>query len=121
MTTTTMSHFGKTQDLEPETNRVHRNGLIWVLILNALDLLTTYVALHFGAREGNPWLVWLVETKMIFVVKAVVVGGACYALFRKAKGDHATAFMTAAIWWVAGIYSLVVFMNVLTAIKYAGS
>lgn len=119
--TTTLQHFGKTQDIVPETNRIHRNGLIWVLILNALDLLTTYVAIHFGAQEGTPWLKWLVETKMIFVVKAVVVGGACYGLHLKAKGTQATAFMNAAIWWVAGIYSLVVFMNILTAIKYAGS
>lgn len=117
--TTLMTHFGKTQELAPEINRVHRNGLIWVLLLNALDLVSTYVAIHFGAQEGNPWLKWMVETKMIFILKATVVGGACYSLYRKAKGGTSTAFMVASIWWVVGVYSLVVFMNIFTAIKYA--
>ncbi len=51
--------------------------LTGVAVLQVADLVTTVVALQAGAREGNPFMVWLIAeagTLGLFVVKAALAG-----------------------------------------------
>lgn len=54
------------------------SGSLWLLfallvVLQALDLLTTYLALAGGAREGNPMLRGLMFTPLAPVLKALAL------------------------------------------------
>lgn len=56
----------------------HTSSSLWLLfallvVLQALDLLTTYLALAGGAREGNPMLRGLMFTPIAPVLKALAL------------------------------------------------
>lgn len=89
--------------------------LSWILlvILNLLDIWTTYEALEMGGTEINPfssWLIdhgWLVEFK---VLSLVVLGLVCLRVIRKRTPAQIRRFVKA-MWVVTVVYVLVVSWN----------
>src|SRR5262245_27509929 len=41
------------------TQRARFAAVVTIAVLNALDLLTTYIAIGLGAHEGNPLVAWI--------------------------------------------------------------
>lgn len=76
-------------------------------MLNALDLLTTHLALQRGGIEGNPIAQALLDGDLLGPAKlALVVATAAGAYY-----GRSTLRLVNAAWFVAGLYALVIVSN----------
>ena len=81
-----------------------------IVVLNVLDIITTRLALAGGATEGNPLASLFVHHLPIFVAIEVLLP-ALVALRMWVMSERTPPMLLAAMWWVAGVYSLVVVIN----------
>jgi len=89
--------------------RTHFHAIVAVAVLNALDLLTTKIALDRGAVEGNPLAELLLRYPAVLVGAKVFLCGCLLAA--AVLHRRVTASQVAAAWFVVGVYSLVVVLN----------
>ncbi len=87
-------------------------------LLNAADIVTTFVALHHGAHEANPVLSpsihhWIVP----IALKAGIVGAATWAALKIPA--HKMHRAIAQYWCVVGVYAMVVVSNLLVIHAHA--
>jgi hypothetical protein len=79
-----------------------------LVILNALDIVTTMHVLAAGGTEGNPVMAPIVESPWRFIlVKALALGAV--AIFVDGQGQSRT--VRTALWTVVLVYSYVVLHN----------
>ena len=95
------------------TIRLVALGLL--VVLNALDILTTEAFLRAGVKEGNPIAVAAVEGGWMIYVKAVLLLGLGVRFARR----RPTLGSTCVAWFVVGIYCMVVYVN-LMVLRAAG-
>jgi hypothetical protein len=99
----------------PQTadERLHRAwrmaGVVVLMVLNALDLLTTYAFLDRGVEEANPIAERLLQTGTAGPLKAAILIALGWSVWR-GKPKIAS---TCAIWLVNGVYVTVVLVNLL--------
>lgn len=96
--------------------RSYITGVIVVLVLNILDVVSTYAALDVGASELNPIADWLIDTNLLLPVKLAVCG-TVLLIALKLHEKHFVRRMASSMWWLAGVYSIIVFLNTLTYIQ----
>ncbi len=105
---------------EPETATVPSSlvvtAAVAIVALNLLDILTTQLALAAGASEGNPIASLFVHHFPIFVAIKVLVPG-MVALRMYVIRTKATPMLLAAMWWVVGVYSMVITINALHLLR----
>jgi hypothetical protein len=91
-------------------------AVIWIVTLQVLDVVTTYVAIKWcGAEEGNPATKWLVESYAIVVAKLVV----CFGIIRFAIKAPPSVMTLALSWVVVGMYLMVIIFNTMNIIRAA--
>jgi hypothetical protein len=95
--------------------RVHWRGAITLLILNILDIITTYWALSIGAVEGNPIALFLITWQLLIPLKLL---GCFTAIWLSRKMTSIEGMSVAGIWFAVGVYSLVIVLNTLMIISY---
>jgi hypothetical protein len=84
-------------------------GLLVLALLQVADLVTTKFAIHGGAIEANPISRALIAHGAINAAK---FGALALLAFSTAK-SRPRVITAVAIWFVAGIYSMIVFSNLL--------
>lgn len=94
----------------------YRIAAVAILLLNALDLVTTYAAFSKGAEELNVISAFFIEHSflgipLIFYTKGLICGGICFGAWWVPKHKYVSLMSITAAWWVAGVYSLVVVLN----------
>jgi hypothetical protein len=87
-----------------------------IVALNVLDIITTRLALVDGATEGNPLAALFVNNLPLFVTIKLVLPG-LVALRMWSIRDTATPMLLAAMWWVVGVYSMVITINALHVLR----
>lgn len=101
--------------------RTHRTlrlvALGLLVVLNALDILSTEAFLRAGVEEGNPLAVAAVEGGWMIYVKAALLIGLGYRFVRRPP----TLGSTCVVWCVVGIYCTVVYVNLLVLRTVGGS
>jgi hypothetical protein len=90
-------------------------GLVVLLILNVLDVATTYYCLSRGALELNPLASFLIESKLLvpskmLVLTALIVG--CWS-----SGKKLTVPALCGLWFVVGVYALAITLNTVHVVK----
>lgn len=96
-----------------ETDKLRKYYLVaavLLLILQVGDLATTFYALSHGASELNPLAKFLIDTHLIIPSKLLIVGLIIWGA-AKNKVEHLWSVCT--IWFITGLYTMVVFMNLL--------
>ena len=89
--------------------RTHLHAVIAIAALNALDLVTTKLALDRGATEGNPVAAFMLTYPGLLIASKVLL---CAGLLAGALlHREITQRLLAAAWFVPGVYSLVVVLN----------
>jgi hypothetical protein len=89
-----------------------------IVLLNAIDIVTTYVAIDMGADEGNPIVAWMISNRLVIVVKAAVCAGiVASAVVARRRGRRVTLAELSLAWFVVGVYTLVVVLNSITVIS----
>ena len=84
--------------------------ILALVALNLADIVTTTLALHNGAHEGNPLMKPVAGSILLLVlVKCLVIGGLVAAL--KAQPSPRRALLRAQ--FAVGVYSMVVLSNLL--------
>lgn len=83
---------------------------ILLLALQVGDIASTYYALNHGANELNPIAQFLIDTHLIIPSKILIVG---MIIWGAAKDRIKHLWSVCAIWFIAGLYTMVVFMNLL--------
>lgn len=107
-----------------EAARVVRTSAVTVaalaiVILNLFDVLTTRIALTNGAAEGNPIASLFVDHLWLFLaIKVVVPVGVALRMLK--IRERTTPMLLAAMWWVVGVYSLTIVVNVLGILRRTG-
>lgn len=103
------------------TDTVLRSARNWglgiLVLLNVLDIATTYVALHHGALEGNPIARSIIGHGFGWVIfsKALMLAFLAYCVVRIDTKQKVSSAMTAlAVWTVVGAYLMVVTTNFAT-------
>lgn len=88
-----------------------------LLVLNVADIAITVLAIRAGAHEANPLARFLIETKAIFPLKVliptVVIVGAYWR-----DGADIGELEARRVWFVLGIYCLVIVLNLFTWYHY---
>ena len=84
-------------------------GLVLLVVLNIGDLVTTKMALHGGAIEGNPFSSMLISHGAINPAKFLTLAVLAWCISRTPP----RLFSTVAVWFVAGVYTMVIASNVL--------
>lgn len=84
-------------------------GLIMLALLQIADLVTTKLAIHGGAIEANPISRALIAHGAINGAKF----GALALLALSIAKSRPRVITAVAIWFVAGVYSMIVFSNLL--------
>jgi hypothetical protein len=101
-----------------DTWRVWFVAIAAIVLLNAIDLITTYVAIDMGADEGNPIVAWMISNRLVIAVKAVVCGGiVASAVVAWRQGRRVTLAELSLAWFAVGVYTLVVVLNSITVIS----
>jgi len=54
--------------------------LLYIMFLQAMDILTTYIAISCGARELNPVVYYLLDKPLLLFIMKVLVGLAVYII-----------------------------------------
>ena len=90
-----------------------------IIVLNLFDVLTTRVALANGAAEGNPIAALFVDHLALFLaIKVIVPVGVALRMLR--IRERTTPMLLSAMWWVVGVYSLTIVVNVLGILHRTG-
>ena len=84
-------------------------GLAMLTLLQVADLVTTKFAMHGGAIEANPISRALIAHSAINPAKFAALALLGYSI-AKSRPRISTAL---AIWFVAGVYTMIVFSNLL--------
>lgn len=101
----------------------HTSSSLWLLfallvLLQALDLLTTYLAVAGGAREGNPMLRGLMFTPIAPVLKALALVFLAVLIVRSVnRGRPLPARLLATTRLIVLIYLVVVANNALLILR----
>lgn len=82
-------------------------GLAVLIVLNALDLVSTDAFLERGLNEGNPLSSFLIIEGWIGWVKAAIL----LALGIRILRGRPRLATTCAVWFVAGLYATIVAVN----------
>lgn len=91
---------------------VVRNAGLAIVALNVADIITTTVAISRGATEGNPMAALFVSNLPLFVAIKVLFPVAV-ALRMWSTRHRTTPMLLAAMWWVVGVYSLAIVVNLM--------
>lgn len=94
--------------MDASLRKSNRIGIVAVIILNILDIVTTYWALSLGASEGNPLSSFLISSHLLIPSKILVVGAIVYAVL---TDQDPTVRSNSMLWWVVGVYSLTILLN----------
>ncbi len=78
-------------------------------VLNIGDLVTTKLALHGGAIEGNPLSSVLISHGALNPAKFLTLAVLAWCISRTPP----RLFSTVAVWFVAGVYTMVIASNLL--------
>jgi len=84
-------------------------GLVLLVVLNIGDLITTKMALHGGAIEGNPLSSMLISHGAINPAKFLTLAVLAWCISRTPP----RLLSTVAVWFVAGVYTMVIASNLL--------
>lgn len=100
-------------------HKARKWGLVLLAVLNVLDIVTTYIALHNGAHEGNPLASGIIGHGFgwVIVAKAVYLGLFAWAVYRVAK----PVLTTVVVWFAVGSYFMVVLINLSTLHRIAST
>jgi hypothetical protein len=87
----------------------------WVIMLmNVLDIITTTLVLNKGGAEANPIAEFLIEYRLLWVAKVMIPCWILvFAYIGRARRDRVVEKLYAAIWFIAGLYSMIVVSNTL--------
>lgn len=88
--------------------------LVALAVLNTLDIVTTYVAIHLGAHEANPLLGWAIHTPIPFLLKVGVLGLIWYT-----AGQLSAERVRPKLRFIIIVYTVVVLSNLLVIRHYA--
>lgn len=89
---------------------VHRGLLVSFAALQAVDAVSTLVAVHQGAREANPLMAGLTGTPVAFAsVKAASTAASVWGLDRLARTHPKAALLTLGV--LNGLYTFVAINN----------
>ena len=85
-----------------------KNTLIIVYVLNLFDLLATmYLVMLFGVDiEGNIVGKWLIETKLVYFFKIVIVGILLFAIYKFSYKQKTVYLCSKILFFVFAILSL---------------
>lgn len=93
-------------------------GVLALLLLNVLDIATTYYAIHtVGAEELNPLAAFLIHTNLLIPLKLGIVGGIVYTSLRKSYKSVLSFVNLCVLYWIVGLYTMTVFMNIIITLK----
>jgi Domain of unknown function (DUF5658) len=84
-------------------------GAVILLAIQVIDLISTFILLSRGLAEMNPIAAPLLDSHWIIPVKFAIAGYFAWQAWTK----EATAERVALIWWITGIYTIVVSLNLL--------
>lgn len=108
MRSLTVPGRGRMEGTERAGLRLAVGGAVLLLVLNALDVLTTGVILHrHGGVEANPLSAWLLAHGLLLVTKAALVSVVGFLAWLAARRP----WLLRALWAVTGAYVLVVASN----------
>jgi hypothetical protein len=87
----------------------------WVIMLaNVLDVITTQLVLDKGGAELNPIADFLIENRLLWVAKFLIPCWILlFAYIGRSRQLRVISHLTAAVWFVAGLYSFTVLSNTL--------
>jgi hypothetical protein len=103
------------------TQRARYVAVVVIAVLNIFDLITTYVAISLGAREGNPIVAWMISSRLIIFAKILVCGALIFgAILANHRRQRVTLPGLCIAWAVVGVYSLVVLLNTLNVLSHLG-
>lgn len=85
----------------------------WVIMaMNVLDLVTTALVLSKGGGEANPIAEFLIEYRLLWVLKVLIpVWILVFTYIGRARRDRVVERLYAAVWFIAGLYSMIVVSN----------
>lgn len=101
---------------ERRTQTLHsRIAGAWVIMLmNVLDVITTALVLSKGGSEANPIAEFLIEYRLLWVAKILIPCWILvFAYVGRARRDRVVEKLYAAVWFIAGLYSMIVVSNTL--------
>lgn len=103
-----IEHWSVRQASEAERHRLARViGLALLIVLNALDIISTQMFLERGLQEGNPLADALIQDGSIGWVKSFLL----LVLGIRVLNARPRLATTCALWFVTGIYAAVVSIN----------
>jgi len=87
----------------------------WVIMVaNILDVLTTQIVLAQGGTELNPIADFLIENRLLWVAKFMIPFWVLLlAYIARSRQIRVVSKISAAVWFVAGLYSFTVLSNTL--------
>lgn len=96
------------------TSKIRANytkGAWFLLILNVLDVTTTFYALSLGASEFNPIAQFLIDTYMLIPAKVLVCSIVLWGAYQADEEIFTRARVLSGVWLLCGMYCIVIFMN----------
>jgi hypothetical protein len=103
------------------TQRARYIAVLVIAVLNIFDIITTYVAISLGAREGNPIVAWMISSRFIIFAKILICGSLIFgAILANQRRRRVTLPGLCIAWAVVGVYSLVVLLNLLNVLSRIG-
>ncbi len=103
------------EDIAASNLRVHWRMVRVLLVLNLLDIISTYWALHIGAIEGNPLSSFLITWQLLIPLKLSACFFALWVSYRSKSLDGASL---AGVGFAVGVYALVIVLNTITLAHY---
>lgn len=85
----------------------------WVImVMNVLDVITTTLVLEKGGGETNPIASFLIEYRLLWFLKVLIpVWILVFTYIGRARRDRVVERLYAAVWFIAGLYSMIVVSN----------
>lgn len=87
----------------------------WVImVMNILDVVTTTMVLERGGAEANPIAQFLIDHRLLWIAKfAIPCWILAFAYLGRARRERVVERIYAAVWFIAGLYSMIVVSNTL--------